>query len=300
MRAYLALLLALPMTALAQTTTATAGQVIITENNDTDGVINNGDCKDPSAHGLNFNWLLASGLTLSSGSTVTLTVSTTATAASTACPTGTNIWSVSAPVNTDGTGQYPSSTDFANLTSILTPLGFASCSQTSLTLYACVSATVTAGTTTTYTATGSIVFDQTLPPAPTITSVVPGDGALEVTFTGGATTTTAPATAFSYHATATPHAGGTPTTTTEFTGTSIRIEGLTNGTPYDVTVSATSQYGNVGAPSASSPGTPQVVLNFWRLYGNAGGREEGGCASGPAGVFALLVPIFFALRRRRS
>ena len=54
------------------------------------------------------------------------------------------------------------------------------------------------------------------------------------------------------------------------------------------------------APGDTTEGTSNVARDFWMLYRSGGGRESGGCGAGAAGAFALVVPLVFALRRRRS
>ena len=89
---------------------------------------------------------------------------------------------------------------------------------------------------------------QTTPSAPTISSVTPGPSSLAVVFTpssnGGAAIT-----GYEYQL---GPSGWAPTGTQ---GTSFLITGLTNGTPYSVTVRATNTVGS-GAASGAMAGTP--------------------------------------------
>jgi hypothetical protein len=130
-------------------------------------------------------------------------------------------------------------------------------------------------------------------------SVAAGDGALYVSWADGTDNGVA---ATSYRVTA--EAVGNPgdTHTESFTGKSNqRISGLTNGVTYSVTVIAVSAGGNRSLASEPVTGTPQHVADFWEQYQEAGGREQGGCGGGPAGVLSLL-GVALALRgfRRRS
>lgn len=88
--------------------------------------------------------------------------------------------------------------------------------------------------------------------APTLTTVTPGDGSLTATFTPGASD---PADT-GYTVSATPTGGGTAVTATG-TSSPITVTGLTNGTQYDVVVSATN---GVGSPTPSNmvQGTPAL------------------------------------------
>ena len=69
-----------------------------------------------------------------------------------------------------------------------------------------------------------------------------------------------------------------------------------------MTVTAFSSADNASAPSDPPvPGTPVPVLDFWEGYEATGGREQGGCASGPAGAAGLLgAALALALHRRRK
>jgi hypothetical protein len=299
MRAYLALLLVLPMTALAQTTvTATAGNVVIDEGNDDDNYINQSECKNPSSDKLSYNWILAkdgTALTLATGATVdvTLTVATVNTCPSPAKP----YWQTTINDLSSASGSFPTSGFDDSLGSVLTTLGLNSCSGASIqTLYVCAAGSVSG-----YIATGTINFDQTVPPPPVITTMDAGESSLTVNVTVGVKTASFVADTDRYYAVATrSDKTGVPVTTEDFTGSSKQITGLTDGVVYDVQVFAKSARGNVSSGSTSKSGSPVPVNDYWKLYRSEGGREEGGCASGPAGVIGLLVPVFFALRRRRS
>jgi hypothetical protein len=85
------------------------------------------------------------------------------------------------------------------------------------------------------------------PPAtPTINSLVPGNGSLQVNFTPGATGGATP----TYTATASP--GGA---TASGAGSPLTLAGLTNGTPYTVSLVATSS-GGASSPASAGPATP--------------------------------------------
>jgi MYXO-CTERM domain-containing protein len=88
--------------------------------------------------------------------------------------------------------------------------------------------------------------------------------------------------------------------TTSGPTTSATIDNLAEGTSYSVVVYAYSLGGNESPPSAAMGGTPGPVYDFWETYKNAGGRDDGGCASGAAGPLALLgVAALLRLRRRK-
>ena len=95
---------------------------------------------------------------------------------------------------------------------------------------------------------------RTVPGAPTALTVTPGDGTLAASW--GAPASDGGNGVDKYTVSVTPHAGGTTTTfdTSDASTTSHSFTGLTNGTLYDVTVTAHNAAGN-GAAVAGS-GTP--------------------------------------------
>ncbi len=207
------------------------------------------------------------------------------------------------------TGQVHSASEFVT---------DASLSCTSLTIgtsiYVCVQGT---SGTSFGTARGVLTLATTPPGAPTLDSVTSGDEALNVRWTAPASSTTVPA-AFDYRVVAqsctpvdadgTCAAGSTPDSRDpaehsagEIQATEHRLTGLVNEVTYAVTVYARSEPGNEGTGSSTKDGTPHHVADFWEYYKALGGKEEGGCASGPAGAFALIgAAALLAARRRRK
>jgi uncharacterized protein (TIGR03382 family) len=155
---------------------------------------------------------------------------------------------------------------------------------------------------------GTFVYQLAIPPKPTISSVTPGDSQLSVSVVAGTPTATETATkSVTYRVTCTPSAGGgAPSTGGPSNVGSVICGGLTNSTAYTVTAQASSQAGNSGAvsnvtgPDAST--TPLPFLNFWQIYKDQGGVEQGGCSTGGAGSLAPALALLglLAVRRRRS
>jgi hypothetical protein len=152
-------------------------------------------------------------------------------------------------------------------------------------------------------AAGTFNFQLAIPPAPNITGVSPGDGQLSVAVTPGTATANETATTgVTYTVTCTPPAGGTAVSTTGNAG-NIACNGLVNGVAYTVSAAGSSAAGNGGA-TVTAPGsfTPLPFLNFWDVYKNDGGVEQGGCGTGGAGALAPALALLglLAARRRRS
>lgn len=93
------------------------------------------------------------------------------------------------------------------------------------------------------------------------------------------------------------------------TTTHIQIEGVGNGTHYNIAVAARDAVGNVGPLSNVVCATPGPIDDFWDDYSGAGGGAGGSCAlegaGMPAGTGALALgmlatAIASARRRRRS
>jgi len=156
----------------------------------------------------------------------------------------------------------------------------------------------------------TINLDTRVPAKPTGVALASGDGALSVSWTAPSGTPAATTyrlkavSCSSYDPTNPGGAVCTGTPTVKETGdasTSYRFTGLANGTYYAVSVIALSAVGNPSDASTAAYERPQPVDDFWRHYKNQGGREEGGCGSGGAGLLALLLlaPLAPRLRRRR-
>jgi hypothetical protein len=138
-----------------------------------------------------------------------------------------------------------------------------------------------------------IIYDSQPPNVPIIDDVLSQDKAVKVMFSVSADTTQV-----------IPFVR--PQGTSDFTqrptvslgtGREIVIDGLLNGTTYDVVLRAIDGAGNESADSQLKAGTPRRTIGFWGTYREAGGTDTGGCST------TLGLAPFFALGwflRRRS
>jgi hypothetical protein len=140
----------------------------------------------------------------------------------------------------------------------------------------------------------TIEYDAKPPDAPNIASVEGSDGSLVVSVDvpGDA--------AF---ATVRYRVQGTTAWTTDGDVSSasphLAINGLVNGTPYEVSAFAVDAAGNQSTDSAIVTGTPIETTGFWGNYQNGGGMETGGCSVGGAGGLLAGVLVALALLWRK-
>lgn len=179
------------------------------------------------------------------------------------------------------------------------------CTTSDETIYVCVVWKSDAGAVKAY-AKGDVALKVSAPAPPTVTSVSPGENALNVRI--AAATTGVAAAEFRARAEAVDLSqdGSIHYSPWESDG-SVRIEGLVNGVRYDVTAFARSEEGNVSlASEAYVPGdpsevTPIPVMDGWETYHwLAAGRDSGGCQAGGAGLLALLGSAALLRLGRRS
>ncbi len=300
-RAALALLLVAPTLALAQTIT-------IVESYDQDQIVNVKECTGAVSDQLSFVW---------TPSSTSLTGSYDLLASDQAgCPTPTSNTTTTAHTITIASGvTNTNATNVISAPSLLNQLAI-SCPGPATAVNFCVFASGQQntgggiyGTGTTALATGSLQLDLQTPPPPNVdpvTGVMPGDSALTVSWTQGTGSADAGTSgaAASYNVYCDVHPATSPiakkcATVTGAGTTSARVTGLQNGTEYDVEVTALSIGGNESDHSTAVSGVPVEVLDFWRLYRSDGGRDQGGCATGAAGLAALVALAPLALRRRR-
>jgi uncharacterized protein (TIGR03382 family) len=143
-----------------------------------------------------------------------------------------------------------------------------------------------------------LVLSLRRPAAPTGVSATPGDGALNLSWSGG----TGGDAETRFYRVVVKDGATTVSTSDDINATSLRVEGLQNLHPYDVEVWALSESKNLSDVAGTTTGTPMPVDDFWDYYRNqAGAHEQGGCGAGGTGPLALLgVAAFLALSRRRK
>ncbi len=183
---------------------------------------------------------------------------------------------------------------------IATVSGLGSCNMADTDVMLCVQARDSVGTI--GTARTTLTVSTAAPSAPTNASATPGDQALNVSWSPSQGDPAA-----EYYIAEARTATGSQTSGAVSAGSgtmSTRIEGLTNGVVYDVFVTAYSTADNPSVPpDFAGTASPEPVNDFWKTYKNAGGREQGGCASGAgaAGALGLLLAAasLVVLRRRK-
>lgn len=198
---------------------------------------------------------------------------------------------------------YPESGDLAiTAGDVLSAAGRSTtCDGSDFRVYVCVRLMSSSGSQVAI-ASAPLKYQLTRPPAPISVAVAPGEKALHVSWTEGDATSDAPASSETYRVFAA--ANGVTVHSSETDGTSVRLDGLTNGTTYDVWVVAYSAGGNPSDESVHASGTPVPVMDFWEAYETAGGVDSGGCSQGgDAGPFALVaagLALLRAVRRRED
>lgn len=297
MRRLLAIVLAAgPLAAAGQTT----GLVTFSP----DATINASECASTSTATLQLAWTttVVGSVFTSGGSYAVYASNTDASTTAPFCPTASTTISVKKlatdPTTIDASLQVVPSVN-VNTSAVVDAAGMQACTADGSQIYVCVQWTNAAGTISGY-AKGSLTLKVAAPAAPTVDLVWPGDKALVVDLTdnGGA------ATATTWRAKAVNEGDANDVHYSSWGNikTGIRIDGLQNGVGYTVTAFARSDALNE-SPESSPYGVavkPQPVLDAWGGYKAAGGRDTGGCDSGPAGLLAFLGAASLLGIRRRS
>ena len=143
----------------------------------------------------------------------------------------------------------------------------------------------------------TLVADK--PNAPVLLSATPGEGALNVKWDAPNPSVNE---YYEVEAGTQDPTGVVTVVSPPVTGTELRVEGLTNGTVYNVQVRAFSDADNPSDPSNAITASPAAVSDFWDTYQGDPfrGREQGGGGTGGVGVLALVGLLAVAALRRRS
>lgn len=150
-------------------------------------------------------------------------------------------------------------------------------------------------------ANGDFTLTAAAPPTPTNVRVRPGENALNVSWTED-DSTSVDAVEYRVEAITDDPRDSRPgeAHTTTVASATARVSGLVNGVAYRVVVIAISDAENESAPSAEVIGIPAFTEDFWEWYDGRGGVEQGGCATGAAGLLALVgAAALLRLRRRK-
>lgn len=307
-RAWLIVLLAMPAIVAAQTApTPSAGQITFPTvvHSGTDGFINAAECVGGT---IELSWAPEASTTVITGYQLYATNKTGTTGS---CPktngdkgdTSLLAGPVGVIITNDLTNPMLD-VEFATSLIATQALGSGACDNTSdVNIGLCIQATN--GGADVATARGTLTLSRSAPNAPASASASAGENALRVSWPESQGN---PAVEY-YIAEALTGPSIDPTQTATVSGSSgpvgtneARIGGLTNGVIYEVRVTAYSTADNASDPVFAGTASPAPVNDFWETYRAAGGREQGGCASGAgaAGALALLaIASLVALRRRR-
>lgn len=163
-------------------------------------------------------------------------------------------------------------------------------------------------------------YDTRRPPAPTVTSVLPGENRVVVTWTPP----DQPADVDKYEVVYCPDAFLVETTTTSTLGDDIAglpcdladaktnragetetelsiSDDVQNGVPVAVAVRSVDKFGNLGDLSNAKVQTPAPTTDFWELYKGLGGEEDGGfCFVATAAHGSYAHPVVRVLRAFRD
>jgi hypothetical protein len=172
-----------------------------------------------------------------------------------------------------------------------------------LTQKICASLSVSTGYDCTFTTTRSIiratpanlVYDTEAPAAPTLDGVTELDKSLQVFFS-----TVDDAVAVEVWVRAAGETDFSKVGDFSTTSGSAKVDGLVNGTLYEVTIYGVDQAGNVSDASNVLTGTPRLTHGFWAAYQSAGGGDHGCGSSSATGLGAPLVWLaLLSLSRRK-
>lgn len=196
----------------------------------------------------------------------------------------------------DATAQQVTTKQAVSIADLATAAGYGSCDgNTTHTIYLCVQwVDVQNGSAINGWATGgNLTLDTTAPTtAPTNVNPRGGDGTLYVHCSAGDSTST--------HFRAVATLGAEEHWSSQSSSCNLTIDGLTNNQTYSVVVYGMNNAYNPSPPSTGVPGTPFPTDDFWQHYKEADGKETGGCSTGAGAASLLGLLGLLALRRRKS
>ncbi len=288
--------------------TPTSGQITVGEEAHTsiDAVINAEECNGSGV--VHLSWQIPGTFPIG-GVTYKLFAANQATTG--ACPTQSNASTslVAAEVLPELTSTRNPVTDETYATSaIATAAGFGACDATApQSIFLCVEGIDPNNVSTAVgTARGTLTLDRRPAVATTGGSVSSGDSAVNVSWNLVPSTADPPADYYLIDAqpissTITAFDPTPIHTSARVTASPYRLGGLVNGVVYSVRVWTFSPADNPSDPFSVGTAEALPSADFWETYKADGGREQGGCSSGPAGLLAVggAAALLAMLRRRR-
>ena len=143
-------------------------------------------------------------------------------------------------------------------------------------------------------------FDRTPPPAPSISSIVPGENSLQVYVEWGQNSSESDKYGFNIYYRKT-GSSDEPQVDKNIKTTKHKISGLINNLSYDVWAEQIDKAKNVSEKSAVVSGTPREVFDYYEFYKNSGGKEEGGFCFITTAVYGSPVhPIVYIYKGFRD
>lgn len=143
-------------------------------------------------------------------------------------------------------------------------------------------------------------FDREPPPAPTISSIVPGENNLHIYLNWGADSSDSDKYGFNIYW----RKSGTsdePSVDKNVRTTNHKITGLINNISYDIWAEQIDKAKNVSSKSAVVSATPREVFDYYEYYKNSGGKEEGGFCFITTAVYGSPVhPIVYIYKAFRD
>ncbi|MGC8928029.1 MAG: MXAN_2562 family outer membrane beta-barrel protein [Myxococcota bacterium] len=146
----------------------------------------------------------------------------------------------------------------------------------------------------------TVHFDRVPPPAPSISSIVPGENNLRIYLNWGTDSSDSDKYGFNIYY----RKSGTndePSVDKGVRTTNHKITGLINNVSYDIWAEQIDRAKNVSERSAVVTATPREVFDYYEYYRNSGGKEEGGFCFITTAVYGSPVhPIVYIYKSFRD